>query len=60
MFKTPYYRLNAQQQKFAEQKLKILNLRIKHETDVTCIRYIDNIFILGLLIKHFFIKLKLN
>ena len=44
----PYYQLNTEQQKFAEQKMGIKKLLIRRETNVTCIRYADDIFIFGL------------
>ena len=44
----PYYQLNAEQQKFGEQKIKIENLSTKRETNITCVRYADDILIFGL------------
>lgn len=43
-----HYQLNNEQQKFAEQKVGVKNLVIKRETNITCVRYIDNILIFGL------------
>ena len=44
----PHYQLNKEQQKFAEQKIGIKNLVTKRETNITCVRYADNIIIFGL------------
>ena len=43
-----HYHLNIEQQKFAEQKIGIQNLVTKRETNITCVRYADNILIFGL------------
>ena len=44
----PHYQLNTEQQKFAEQKIGIKNLVTKRETNITCVRYADDILIFGL------------
>lgn len=44
----PCYQLNNEQQKFGEQKIKIKNLVTKRETNITCVRYADDILIFGL------------
>jgi len=44
----PHYQLNLEQQNFAEQKTGIKNLVIKRETNITCVRYADDIIIFGL------------
>jgi hypothetical protein len=44
----PHYQLNVEQQKFAEQKIGIKNLVTKRETNITCVRYADDIIIFGL------------
>jgi retron-type reverse transcriptase len=44
----PHYQLNAKQQKFAEQKIGIKNLTTKRETNITCVRYADDILVFGL------------
>lgn len=46
--KNPYYQLNTEQQKFVEQNVKIKNLVIKRQTNITCVRYVDDILIFGL------------
>jgi retron-type reverse transcriptase len=43
-----HYQLNNEQQKFAEQKFGIKNLVTKRETNITCVRYVDDILIFGL------------
>lgn len=45
----PHYQLNTEQQKFGEQKIKIKNLSTKRETNITCVRYVDDILIFGLI-----------
>jgi retron-type reverse transcriptase len=44
----PFYHLNTEQQKFAKQKIGIKNLNTKRKTNITCVRYADNILIFGL------------
>ena len=44
----PYYNLNLKQQLFARRKIGIKNLVTKRETNVTCVRFADDIFIFGL------------
>jgi retron-type reverse transcriptase len=44
----PHYLLNTKQQKFAEQKIGIKDLITKRETNITCVRYADDILIFGL------------
>jgi retron-type reverse transcriptase len=44
----PYYNLNFKQQLFARKKTNIENLITKRETNVTCVRFADDIFIFGL------------
>lgn len=56
----PYYQLNAEQQKFAEQKVGIKDLVTKRETNVTCIRYEDAIFIFGLANKTILEKIEIE
>lgn len=43
-----HYQLNKEQQKFAEQKVGIKELVTKRETNITCVRYADDILIFGL------------
>ena len=43
-----HYQLNKEQQKFAEQKIGIKELVTKRETNITCVRYADDILIFGL------------
>jgi hypothetical protein len=56
--KNPHYQLNLKQQKFAEQKVGIKNLVIKRQTNITCVRYADNILIFGLSDREIFKKIK--
>ena len=44
----PYYNLNFKQQLFARKKVGIENLVTKRETNFTCVRFADDIFIFGL------------
>ena len=44
----PYYNLNLKQQLFARREMGIENIVIKRETNVTCVRFEDDIFIFGL------------
>lgn len=44
----PHYNLNLKQQLFARKKIGIENLVTKRETNVTCVRFADDIFIFGL------------
>lgn len=46
--KNPYYQLNTEQQKFGGQNVKMENLVTKRETNITCVRYADDILIFGL------------
>lgn len=43
-----HYQLNNEQQTFAKQKIGIKNLVTKRETNITCVRYADDILIFGL------------
>mmetsp|Transcript_60635 Transcript_60635/g.100687 ORF Transcript_60635/g.100687 Transcript_60635/m.100687 type:complete len:656 (-) Transcript_60635:87-2054(-) len=43
-----HYQLNSEQQRFAEQKVGIKRLVTKRETNITCVRYADDILIFGL------------
>jgi retron-type reverse transcriptase len=54
----PHYQLNLEQQKFAEQKIGIKNLVIKRETNITCVRYADDILIFGLSDREIFKKIE--
>eukprot|EP00296_Roombia_truncata_P007516 JP445954.1.p1 GENE.JP445954.1~~JP445954.1.p1 ORF type:complete len:363 (-),score=-57.33 JP445954.1:733-1821(-) len=54
----PYYEFNKKQQNFAKRKVSIKNLVIKQKTNVTCIRYIDNIFVFGLVDKEILEKIE--
>lgn len=54
----PYYELNTEQQNFARVKLGINNLDIKRETNVTCLRFADNIFIFGLANRATMVKIE--
>lgn len=44
----PHYNLNLNQQLFARKKIGIENLVTKRETNITCVRFADDIFIFGL------------
>ena len=54
----PYYQLNTEQQKFAEQKIGIKDLVTKRETNITCVRYADDILIFGLANRVIFKKIE--
>ena len=54
----PHYRLNAEQQKFAEHKIGIENLTTKRETNITCVRYADDILVFGLSNRAIFKKIE--
>jgi len=54
----PHYQLNTEQQKFAKQKIGIENLTVKRETNITCIRYADDILVFGLSNKVIFKKIE--
>lgn len=56
----PYYILNSNQQLFAKNKIGIENLNVKRETNVTCIRFADDIFIFGLVNKTILEKIEIN
>ena len=56
----PYYNLNSNQQLFAKNKIGIENLNVKRETNVTCIRFADDIFIFGLVNKTILEKIEIN
>ena len=56
----PHYELNAEQQHFAKTKLGIKNLNIKRETNVTCLRFADDIFIFGLADRSTMVKINLE
>lgn len=53
----PYYELNSQQQNFAKTKLGMKNLNRKRETNVTCLRFADDIFIFGLADRSIMVKI---
>ena len=55
----PYYNLNFNQQLFAKNKIGIENLNVKRETNVTCIRFADDIFIFGLVNKTILEKIEI-
>lgn len=54
----PHYNLNLSQQLFAKNKVGIENLSVKRETNVTCVRFADDIFIFGLADKTIFEKIE--
>lgn len=54
----PYYNLNHSQQLFAKNKIGVKNLNVERETNVTCIRFADDIFIFGLANKVIFEKIE--
>jgi hypothetical protein len=56
----PHYELNAEQQHFAKTKLGIKDLNIKRETNVTCLRFADDIFIFGLADRSTMVKINLE
>jgi retron-type reverse transcriptase len=56
----PYYNLNSNQQLFAKNKTGIENLNVKRETNVTCIRFADDIFIFGLVNKTILEKIEIK
>lgn len=56
----PYYNLNPKQQLFAKNKIGIENLIVKRETNVTCLRFADDIFIFGLANKTIFEKIEIK
>ena len=56
----PYYQLNTKQQKFAEQKMGIKNLVTKRETNITCLRYADDILIFGLTSRAILEKIEME
>lgn len=56
----PYYTLNSNQQLFAKNKTGIENLNVKRETNVTCIRFADDIFIFGLVNKTILEKIEIK
>jgi len=56
--KNPSYQLNDQQQKFATKKIGIKNLITKRETNITYVRYADDIMIFGLTNRVILQKIK--
>lgn len=56
----PYYNLNFKQQLFAKKKIGSKNLTVKRETNVTCLRFADDIFIFGLVNKTIFEKIEIK
>jgi len=56
----PYYNLNSKQQIFAKNKIGIENLIVKRETNVTCLRFADDIFIFGLVSKSILEKIEIK
>jgi hypothetical protein len=56
----PYYDLNFNQQLFAKNKIGIKNLNVKRETNITCVRFDDDIFIFGLANKIIFEKIEIK
>jgi len=56
----PYYDLNFNQQLFAKNKIGIKNLNVKRETNITCVRFADDIFIFGLANKIIFEKIEIK
>jgi len=56
----PYYNLNFKQQLFAKNKIGIENLTVKRETNVTCLRFADDIFIFGLVNKTILEKIEIK
>jgi len=55
---TPNYQLNVEQQKFAEQKIGMKDLVTKRVTNITCVRYADDIIIFGLANRAIFEKIE--
>lgn len=53
-----HYELNPEQQNFAKQKIGIKNLVVKRETNITCVRYADDILIFGLSNREIFKKIE--
>nr|YP_010338943.1 putative reverse transcriptase protein [Erythrolobus coxiae]UNJ19015.1 putative reverse transcriptase protein [Erythrolobus coxiae] len=53
-----HYELNPEQQNFAKQKLGIKSLVVKRETNITCVRYADDILIFGLSNREIFEKIE--
>jgi retron-type reverse transcriptase len=56
----PHYNLNSKQQLFAKNKIGIENLIVKRETNVTCVRFADDIFIFGLVNKTVLEKIEIE
>jgi hypothetical protein len=56
----PYYNLNSKHQLFAKKKIGIENLIVKRETNVTCLRFADDIFIFGLVSKTVLEKIEIK
>jgi retron-type reverse transcriptase len=56
----PYYNLNSKQQLFAKNKIGIENLTVKRETNVSCLRFADDIFIFGLVNKTILEKIEIK
>lgn len=53
-----HYELNLEQQNFAKQKIGIKDLVIRRETNITCVRYADDILIFGLSNREIFKKIE--
>lgn len=56
----PYYNLNSKQQLFVKNKIGCENLTVKRETDVTYLRFADDIFIFGLVNKTILDKIEIK
>lgn len=54
------YNLNLKQQLFAKNKIGIAKLTVKRETNVTCLRFADDIFIFGLVNKTILEKIEVK
>jgi retron-type reverse transcriptase len=53
-----HYELNYGQQNFAKQKIGIKNLAVRRETNITCVRYADDLLIFGLSNREIFKKIE--
>jgi len=58
--KNPHYILNSNQIMFAKEKVGIKNINIKRETNIQCIRFVDNIIIFGLTNKKILTEIKIK
>lgn len=56
----PCYNLNSKQQLFAKNKIGVENLMVERETNVTCLRFADDIFIFGLINKTILEKIEIK